>query len=111
MDQPLEPTPAESLILSGAIEVAGVDEDGTLTYKFTKEAKDIAPDLYNSYMQDFYASLMTLWQKGFLSMDITEENPKVNIVLSKFTDDDALAELTQRERDSLYFVVAAMKQQ
>lgn len=110
MDQPIDPTLAESLILSGAVEVAGVDEGGTLTYKFTDKAKDIAPELYNSYMQEFYSNIMTLWEKGFLSMDITEENPKINIVLSKFTDDNAISELTQKEQESLYFIVTAMKQ-
>ena len=110
MDQPIDPTLAETLILSGAVEVAGVDEDGKLTYKFTEEAKNIAPELYNAYMQEFYSNLMTLWEKGFLSMDITEENPRINVVMSKFTDEEAVAQLTQKERNSLYFVVTAMKQ-
>lgn len=104
-----DPTVVEKLILSGAVEAAGIDEDGKMTYRFTKEAQNIAPDLYNSYMEQFYADLMSLWEKGFISMDITEQNPKVTIIASKFIDDEATANLTQQERNSLHFIVAAMK--
>lgn len=109
MDQPFDPSLAEELLLMGAIEAAGVDEEGKITYKFTENAKDIAPELYSHYMDNFYSDLMTLWQKGFISMDVTEQNPKVTVVVSKFTDDEAVASLTQKERNTLYFVVAAMK--
>jgi len=37
----------EILVESGAIEFAGVDEDGEMIYNFTNKLKDIAPELFD----------------------------------------------------------------
>lgn len=108
MEKP-DPEMINGLILSGALEAAGVNEDGSLTYKFTEKAKDLVPELYNVFMENFYSSLMTLWEKGFINMDITQKNPTVTVLVSKFTDSNAMDSLTDEERKSLYFVISAMK--
>ena len=58
----------EKLILSGAIEVAGIDmETGEPVYNFTEKLKDVSPDLHNEVSTYFTKETMALWQYGFFT--------------------------------------------
>jgi len=70
----------EDLILSGALEVAGVDIDtGEMLYNFTEKLKDINPKLHNEFSTYFSTEISGLWENGFIEMDITEKNPMVSL--------------------------------
>ena len=70
----------EALILSGALEVAAFDTDSNeLVYSVTEKMEEVAPELYESINNQIYQVIMSLWQKGFLSMDITSESPMVSL--------------------------------
>jgi hypothetical protein len=68
------------LLFSGAIEICGIDEQsGEMLFRFTEKLKEIDPILYKKMTDSFYRELLSLWEKGFISMDITEESPMVSI--------------------------------
>jgi hypothetical protein len=69
----------EKLILDGAAEFAGLSENGEMLYSFTPELANIEPSIYSQIMDLQRQELLFLWVKGFISMDITEDNPIVNI--------------------------------
>ena len=61
-----EITYMDNLILSGALEVAGIGEDGKFTYQFTEKLDEVDPELKNRIEQGFYEAVMYLWSEGFL---------------------------------------------
>lgn len=70
----------EDLILNGALEFAGIDiETGEPLYNFTDRLKYINPALHNEYSKYFSVEVMELWERGFLNMDVTDENPTVTL--------------------------------
>lgn len=78
----------DSLILDGAIEVSGIDSDtGDFLYSFTEKLKEIDPDLYDNIYEFFYSGVMSLWEKGIVEMDLTEDDPGVTIYPEKITDE------------------------
>ncbi len=75
----------ENLILSGAIEPAGIDPDtGEMLYNFTDKLRNIHPVLYREVNNLFSQQVMTLWEKGMLDMDPTEANPFVRLTTKAF---------------------------
>jgi len=57
----------EDLILSGALEVAGLDiETGEPLYNFTDKLKDINPKLHNEQSKYFAVETMALWEYGII---------------------------------------------
>lgn len=75
----------EDLILKGALEVAGIDIDtGEPLYNFTSKMKDINPELHNEYSKYFTQETLALWEHGFISMNITEPNPIVQLLPKAF---------------------------
>lgn len=71
----------EDLILAGIVEVAAVDSDtGELLYAFTKEAKDLYPELYKIHLNDVHNDVMYFWERGFLDVDdMSNKNPRVTL--------------------------------
>lgn len=61
-----ELTYIDNLILSGALEVAGIGEDGKFTYQFTDKLEEVDPELKHRIENGFYEAVMYLWQAGFL---------------------------------------------
>ena len=88
----------EKLILSGALQMAGVNEStGEILYQFTPKLKDVMPALYNEHLNYVNAEIMRLWEKGFVNVDLMSDNPIVTLT-SKALDDDALKELSEEDR-------------
>lgn len=79
----------EDLILSGGLEVAGIDiETGEPLYNFTSKLKEINPVLHNEFSKYFTAETMALWQYGFISMDVTIPNPVVTLLPKAFNKEE-----------------------
>lgn len=68
----------DTLILEGALVISGVDDNGEIVYNITEKLKELAPELYDGFLDLLKGSVMSLWEKGFLNMDITQENPLVS---------------------------------
>lgn len=103
-----EPTKIEELILNGALEIRAVDEDGNFLYGFTEKAKDIAAAEYEKFVESFYSQILKLWELGFLSMDITKENPLV-VPTKRAFEKNEIDELDESLKRSLYFIIQTMK--
>jgi hypothetical protein len=79
----------EDLILSGALEVSGIDIDtGEMLYNFTDKLKDINPDLFKDMSDYISTETMALWAEGFLDIDVTEKNPIVTLTDKAFQEEE-----------------------
>lgn len=88
----------DQLILSGALQVAGVDtETGDFLYQFTPKLKEISPTLYEEHVNHVNGELMRLWEKGFLDINIADENPIVRLT-EKALDENELSKLSKEDR-------------
>jgi len=86
----------DQLILSGAIEPAGIDENtGEMLYNFTTKLKDVSPTLYREVNNMFNSHIMKFWELGMVSMDVTSYNPVVKLTPKAFNLD--LMELLDKE--------------
>ena len=95
----------EDLILSGALEVAGLDiETGEPLYNFTDKLKDINPKLHSEQSKYFSVETMALWEYGFLSMDVTDPNPIV-LLTEKSFDKDEIAKLDKQHQYTLKEII------
>lgn len=100
----------ENLILSGALEPAGLDmETGEFLYTFTNKLESVSPMLHNEMTNYFHQEMMSLWQLGFINMDITSDNPTVSINEKAF-DEEAIKSLTKDQAYSLKEILRILKQ-
>lgn len=96
----------DTLILEGALVIQGVSESGEITYTFTEKLRDMAPELYFGFLEMIHLSIMTLWEKGFVSMDVTLDDPVVTPNEKAF-DKNSWKVLTQSEIQTLDALVRA----
>ena len=95
----------EDLILSGALEPAGIDIDtGEMLYNFTEKLQDINPALHSEFSRYFSMEINGLWENGFLDMDILENNPTVKIT-SKALDPEQVAKLDKDRQYTLKEII------
>lgn len=66
----------------GAIEVAGMSEDGEVIFAISEDAKEIAPELWESHMQYVDKTLMELYEKDLIKVEY-DENLEATITLSE----------------------------
>lgn len=89
----------QDLILQGALEFAGIDIDtGEVLYNFTDKLKDVHPQLHSEQSKYFAAETMALWENGFISMDVTDENPLVRLTPKAFN----VEEVSKLNKDHQY---------
>lgn len=94
------------LILSGALEVAGIDiETGEPMYNFTEKLLEVSPELHKEISLYFSRETMSLWSNGFLNMDVTEKNPIVTITEKAFNQD----EVSKLSKDSQHTLTEIMR--
>lgn len=77
-----------NLIDKGAVAFEGLDETGEPIYRFTEKLQEVAPDLYKMHMSMLNAEVMALWEKGFIDMDLFEENPTVKLTEKSFNKNE-----------------------
>ena len=101
----------DQLILSGALQVAGVDsETGDFLYQFTSKLKEVSPELYDEHVNHVNGELMRLWEMGFLNISIMEENPIVTLT-AKALDENELAKLSKEDRWGIEEIKRLLKAQ
>jgi hypothetical protein len=87
----------EELILKGALEVVGFDSDNKeLLYAVTEKMKDVMPEIYEEHMNFVNKGMLDLWEKGFINIDMFEEDPTVTLT-EKASDKKELSKLTKEE--------------
>ena len=57
----------------GAVEVAGIDEEGEFIFKVTEKAKELAPELWEAHAEHVDEVLLGLFEKGLLSVSYNED--------------------------------------
>jgi hypothetical protein len=57
----------------GAIEVAGISEDGEFIFGITDIAKDVAPDLWQAHQDHVDESMMQLYEMGLINITYDED--------------------------------------
>ena len=72
----------------GAVEVAGISEDGEFIFGITELAKEVAPDLWEAHAEHIDQSMMQLYEMGLVNItydedlnvvfELTEEGKKVS---------------------------------
>lgn len=93
------------LILSGALEIAGIDmETGEPLYNFTEKLADVNPELHNEMSTYLSKEAMALWQYGFISMDVTEKNPIIKL-LPKAFDKSEIEKLDKNHQYTLKEII------
>ena len=93
------------LILSGALEIAGIDiETGEPLYNFTEKLVDVNPELHNEMSTYLSTEAMALWQYGFISMDVTEKNPTISL-LPKAFDEKEVEKLDKNHQYTLKEII------
>lgn len=98
----------EQMILDGIVEFAGLDANGEMLYSFSSDIATKAPDVYEMVQEMHMQDIYILWEKGFLSMDITQANPLARVTELAF-DEDALATLPTHMRLMLEHIKDAMR--
>jgi hypothetical protein len=95
----------DQLILSGALEVAGIDiETGEPMYNFTEKLIEVSPELHEDISLYFSRETMSLWSDGFLNMDVTEKNPIVSLT-KKALDDEEISKLSKDSQRTLKEII------
>jgi len=95
------------LILSGAIEFAGIDSDtGEMLYSATGKLKEQNPEMYDRFNDLFYQEIMKLWELGFLELNVLEANPTVHL-LKKAFDVQEIEKLDINHRNALKDILRA----
>lgn len=91
----------EYLILSGALQMAGIDSDtGEILYAFTPKVKEIMPELYNEHLNSINKEIMNLWESGFVNVDFFSNDPLVTLTEKAFDINEVL-KLSKSDKWSL----------
>ena len=86
----------DDLILSGAVEPAGIDsETGEMLYTFTNKLKYISPVLHREIDNMFSSHIMKFWELDMIVMDVTESNPIITLTPKAFNA--SLVDLLSKE--------------
>jgi hypothetical protein len=98
----------DNLVLNGGLEFAGNDsETGEALYKPTDRLKEIDSKLSEELSMYFSEVTLKLWEKGFLDMDVTQEDPVVKLGPKGF-DAVAIKSLPKDERVVIEEIVKAL---
>jgi hypothetical protein len=79
----------DMLILNGAIEVIGLDPiSGEFLYSMTEKMIEIMPEVYQEHLNQVNHQIMGLWEDGFVTVDLLDENPMVNLTDKAFIPEE-----------------------
>ena len=81
----------DKLILSGALEPAGIDiETGEMLYNFTEKLLEVDPKLHDEFQRYFSSETMALWEHGFIDMDLMLDSPIVSLTDKAFNANEIM---------------------
>lgn len=66
----------------GAVELAGMDEEGEIIFAITEKAKEIAPELWEAHEKHIDESLMELYRRGVIEIEY-DENLEASFKISE----------------------------
>lgn len=92
----------------GAIEFAFEDEHGERIYKFTDQAEELVPDLYQEHLNDFSNTVFSLWEKNLIDMTFDDKGEPL-IGLNENSLNYEEYELDQDESDAMAEIIATWK--
>ena len=72
----------EKYIEIGAVDIAGVDEEGEILFSITDKAKDIAPELWDAHQKHVDDMILELYKKNFIEIEY-DENLEASIRFSE----------------------------
>lgn len=108
---PEEQDSIDYLILNGGIEVVGIDSQvGEFLYSFTPKIKDLMPELYEEHIRDVNFHILDLWEKGFLNINLMEDDPIVSIS-AKSLDLKEISSLSEEDQWHLNEIKRLLKRQ
>ena len=87
----------EDLILSGGIEIIGLDIDGEPLYSFTPKLKILMPELYEEHLNSVNKEMMNLWEKGYVDIDFFQTDPLVTLTEKALINEEIL-QLSREEQ-------------
>jgi hypothetical protein len=97
----------EHLLSIGALEFVYVDSDGEDIYRFTKQAKELVPEIYNEHMKDFNNIIFSLWMKNVVDV-IFDENGEPLIGINDNTyRQESIDDLDENEKEALKEIIYA----
>jgi hypothetical protein len=106
----LDATQLEQMILDGSAEVAGLDpETGEFLYSFTPKVAELHPELYTEMTDFYYSGVVSLWQKGFLDVNMDSADPYVKLNDNSL-DPDKIKTLSSLEKRLLESVIAKINE-
>lgn len=96
------PPTMEELILSGAVEVAGLDSvNGEFLYNFTPKLREIMPGLWNDRLEFIYEEVVHFEELGFLFVeDADSKNPIISLTDKAF-DENEIAQLPKDKQQTI----------
>lgn len=95
----------DSLILAGALEPAGIDQEtGEILYSFTKKLEEVNPVLHREVNNMFTDHVMKLWEMDIVDINLMDENPLV-----KLTDKAFDPELIKSLSDEVAYTLKEIK--
>jgi len=68
----------DMLLLSGAIEIDSIADNGEPSYVFTDKCKDLFPELYAYHLSHVDDITFSLWQLDVLDLNVAQENTYVS---------------------------------
>ena len=84
----------------GAIELAGMDEEGEFIFKINEKSKEIAPELWQAHIDYVDSAMMKLYEEGLMEVEY-DENLEATLRLSpeghKIAKEMGLIEMDIRE--------------
>lgn len=98
----------ESLILQGALEIAGLDENSNILYSFTPKMAEINPELHKQHLNSVNQEVMYLWEKGFLNVSFFDNDPVVTLTEKAFNNTE-LSILSKEDLWSLQEIKRILK--
>jgi hypothetical protein len=100
----------QRLIDLGALEFIGVDlETEEPLYRPTEILKSINPDLSKDMAVYFSQTTMRLWEKGFINMDVTIEDPLVTLAEKSF-DLELISSLPKEEKITIQEIIRVLSE-
>jgi hypothetical protein len=79
----------EQMVSDGSLDFAGLSQTGEPLYTVNDKCKELHPEFWQSQFSQFQNDLYSLWNDGYLDVDIANESAQDQIVLTSKAFDPA----------------------